>query len=351
MLDRAAALMPAMAVGADWSILHVTPCACDLLQRPESELVGRSVAEVLGLDDEIVVADLSDTFELRCDAPLGGVAARLPLRLRGALLDQPRQGAHAVLYLIDLSGELHAAAQIRALSSQLHHVWRLNSLGEMAAILAHELNQPLTAASAYLHSLKTDLDKVGLMGQSAARTADQAKGQVLRAGEIIRRMRNLLSTEAGTLAPERVSLIMDDLAPVLHILARDAGVSLDLQFDRSVDEVWADRSQLQQVITNLVRNGIEAAGLRPSPQVRVVGQSDGDAYRIGVEDNGPGIPGNDLDALQPSISTKPEGMGLGLSITRKILERHESRLCSGTSPLGGADLYFSLRATGRRDDG
>jgi len=353
MLDRAATFMPAMTVGRDWTIRQATACACDLLGKESPRIIGRPVGEILGLDVELIEARKNEVFDIRCDAPSPGRNGVLPLRLRGEVLADAPCGVHAVFCLIDLSGERQAAAEIQALSAQLHHVWRLNSLGEMAAVLAHELNQPLTAAAAYLHSMESDLEKIGLMGQSAARTAALAKGQILRTGEIIRRIRNLLSTEAAAPAPERLSVIMDDLAPVLQILARYAGARLAFQIERTGDEVPADRTQLQQVITNLVRNGIEAAILKPSPQVRVTGKlMKGGAYRVCVEYSGCGIPNGDLDALvRPLVSTKPGGMGLGLSITRTLLGRHGSALRSGTGALGGAAVWFDLRTNGGEQGG
>ena len=214
----------------------------------------------------------------------------------------------------------------------------------MAATLAHELNQPLSAAATYLHASQVDMEKAGALGDSALRTVELAKGQLLRAGKIIRRMRELLSLESRTLDSERASSKVEDLGPILTMIGSSKGVAIRMEIDAANDRVQAERIQFQQAMVNLVRNAVEAVGDQAAPEVVIVGRPASDAHdRISVEDNGPGIADDQIERIfQPLTTTKTGGMGLGLSVTRTIVERHGGRLQVSRSALGGAAFSFNL---------
>jgi two-component system sensor kinase FixL len=227
----------------------------------------------------------------------------------------------------------------------LNQVWRMNSLGEMAAILSHELNQPLTAAASYLQASQVDLGRAGIMADNASRTVELAKSQVLRAGAIIRRARELLTVETQPLEPERMSSMIDDLGPIIQLLgpASDAGIQISI--DNIDDRVMADRIQFQQAIVNLVRNAVEAVADRERREVRLIGRpTSAEFYEIRVEDSGPGLAPDQVERMfEPLMTTKSDGMGLGLSVTRTIVENHGGSLTVGRSEMGGAAFTFSLQ--------
>ncbi|WP_297804707.1 PAS domain-containing sensor histidine kinase [uncultured Brevundimonas sp.] len=254
-----------------------------------------------------------------------------------------------LIRLTDLTPRHAADAQARELHSQLNKVWRLNSLGEMAATLAHELNQPLGAAAAYLHAAQEDMKSAGILGESAFRTAELAKNQMLRAGQIIRRMRELLTMEMRALARERVSEVIDDVLPILTLTGRDRSVTIGTAI-AVPDLVRMDRIQIQQALVNLVRNAVEACP--NGGQVMIVGQILNDrAYEIAVEDSGPGIEPDQIERVfQPMTTTKSGGMGLGLSVTRTIVESHGGHLSVGRSKLGGARFSFTLKIATPKED-
>jgi two-component system sensor kinase FixL len=214
----------------------------------------------------------------------------------------------------------------------------------MAATLAHELNQPLSAAATYMQASQRDIEKTGLLGQSAGRTLEMAKAQMLRAGAIIRRMRDLLATGTQALNSERVSSMIEDLAPGLAMIGRDRGVEIRTEIEERDDQVRAERIQFQQALINLVRNAVEAVQDRPAPIVLVTGRPVADdLYRITVEDSGPGIPPDQIEHIfRPMTTTKSAGMGLGLSVTRTIVESHGGSLEVGDSRLGGAAFQFDI---------
>lgn len=275
-----------------------------------------------------------------------------PLSLRFGLIPAtPGPGGsgveHVAVALTDLTHSHAAEAQARELHAQLNKVWRLNSLGEMAATLAHELNQPLSAATAYMHASQAEMLKAGAAAEAARPPLDLAKGQLLRAGKLIHRMRELLTIETSVLGRERVSSMVEDLAPILQMIGQDKQVEVRLDAQAENDGVCADRIQFQQALVNLVRNAVEAAAERPGGGglVQLVGRVEGPVYRISVEDNGAGIAEADAERIfQPLTTTKSGGMGLGLSVTRTIVERHGGALSAQRSPsLGGAAFAFALR--------
>ena len=340
MLDAILASAPIVTVDAAGRIRFVSEAARAILGAPP-RAADRPVS------DFVPGFDLAQAAEGDGDAVWTGRrpdGTTYPLRVQlGVMPDNP-DGDHATLSLTDLTQAQAADARARELHTQLNRVWRLNSLGEMAASLAHELNQPLSAAATYLHASQTEMERAGLMGQSAARSIDLAKAQLLRAGGIIRRMRELLAHESRSLGVERVGAMLADMHGVLGMLQRDGGVVIEIEVDEADDRVRAERIQLQQAVLNLVRNAVEALKGRDDGRVRITGRpiSD-DQFEVRVEDNGPGIDTGALETVfRPLMTTKASGMGLGLSVTRTIVESHGGSLAVDRSPLGGAAFSFSL---------
>ncbi len=345
-LDTVLAAVPVVILDRHGKVRRLTPAAASLF--------GRTNAEAEGSPFSCLVED----FDLRrlepkassglLEAPGGEWRARRPdgrpllLTLQMGVAPSGAGDDHVALCVTDVTEARAATARERDLDAQLNRVWRLNSLGQMAATLAHELNQPLSAAASYMHASQRDMERAGPLGESACRTLELAKAQVLRAGGIIRRMRDLLSTGGAPLELQRVSSMIEDLGPSLVLLGRDLGMEVRVDIDDRADAVLAERIQFQQAILNLVRNAIEAASSVREPVVLISGRRTADGYVVSVEDNGPGIPANDIESvLQPMTSTKSNGMGLGLSVTRTIVEGHGGALLIGRSRLGGA--AFSIR--------
>ena len=342
MLDTILASVPVLTVDRSGVIQMLTQPACQLFGTTEAS-VGKSVSAYIdGFDaiEESASAGPNDhvwTGRRENDTTF-------PLNIQVGVLREQPAGDHLILCLTDLSLAHAADAHARDLHAQLNRVWRLNSLGEMAATLAHELNQPLSAATTYLHASQVDVARAGLMGESAGRTLELAKGQILRAGSIIRRMRELLAHQARSLGEERVGAMVADLAGVFSMIERAGGVQIQIQIDDVHDRVRADRIQFQQAMVNLVRNGVEALAGTPDPQLRIIGRVlSKSEFQIMVEDNGVGIAAEKIDTIfRPLMTTKAGGMGLGLSVTRTIVESHGGVLQVEKSVLGGAAFCFCL---------
>jgi len=247
------------------------------------------------------------------------------------------------LFIQDVTAVMEAEQAVQELRLQITQNWRLNSLGEMASMLAHELNQPLSAIANNLHAAGALLARPEPEILPAQRSIAAAEAQAQRAGDTIRRLRALMSRDTGYHTTEAVGEVIGEIMPILNISAREmeAEVGLSIHPDHRTD---CDRVQLQQLIFNLVRNAIEAPSTGDRRRVLISGQCLGrGAYRVLVEDNGPGLAPEIRDHLfDPLASTKPDGMGLGLSICRTIVEAHRGTIANVDSALGGAAFAFSL---------
>ncbi|CAA6603228.1 putative Two-component sensor histidine kinase [Rhodospirillaceae bacterium LM-1] len=238
-------------------------------------------------------------------------------------------------------------AEMRMLERQteLAHFQRLNVGWEMASALAHELNQPLTAAmnltQAALRLLKTPSPDI----ERAANVMSMSVDRVERVGQIIHGLRDFMRKGELTLAANAMSDMADDAIRLVSAEANAAGVAILSSGMSALPEVMADKTQIVQVLINLLRNAIQSLTLSktPHPQITVAGRIDIDMIEISVADSGPGMPNEVMDHLfEPFVTTKVAGMGLGLSISKSILEAHEGRLWAENAPTGGAIFRFTL---------
>ena len=347
-LDTVLATVPVVILGREGQIRRLTPAAANLFGIDSVTTAGRPFGDLVhGFDLQRLDGKASNG---PLEAPTGHWIGRRPdgrpliLSLQMGVMPEASEDDYAAVCVTDLTEAEMATERARDLDIQLNHVWRLNSLGEMAATLAHELNQPLSAATTYMQASQRDIERAGLIGQSAARTLELAKGQILRAGSIIRRMRDMLTTGASTMGSERISSMIEELGPAFALISRDRGVEIRNDINSSDDIVRAERIQFQQALINLVRNAADAVTGQAQSVVVIRGQSIGkEGYRVTVEDSGPGISGDDIENIfRPMTTTKSTGMGLGLSVTRKIVETHGGVLTVGRSALGGAAFTVDI---------
>lgn len=347
MLNTILASVPVVMLDRAGVVRSITPSAGQLFATNDAEAEGRRFDSFVSAFDLHAVAVEGLMSEIEPDRVWTGVrddGKGFPLNIRSGVMPEQADGDHAILVLTDLTQSHAADARARELHSQLNRVWRLNSLGEMAASLAHELNQPLAAATTYLHASQIDAEKAGPFGESAGRNINLAKTQLLRAGQIIRRMRELLAHESRSLGVERVAPLVADLSGVFGMIERAGGVTIRYDIDDLNDTVRAERIQIQQAMLNLVRNAVEASAGRDDPEVLIIGRAVSDGhFEVRIEDNGVGIPEEEMGAIyRPLMSTKSGGMGLGLSVTRTIVESHGGVLKVEKSALGGAAFSFRL---------
>ncbi|AQR63541.1 PAS domain-containing sensor histidine kinase [Brevundimonas sp. LM2] len=246
------------------------------------------------------------------------------------------------LFIQDVTSVVAAEAAVQDLRQQIIYNWRLNSLGEMASMVAHELNQPLSAILNFLDAARTLVDRPEIDRAKVLKFIESAGGQAERAGDVIRRLRTLMARDTGFHTQVHVAEVIDEIVPILHMSARehDAAITVRIPPD---DVTCCDRVQIQQIIFNLVRNALDAPTHHERRQVVVSGGPTPDGYRIVVEDNGPGVAETVAAGLfDPLSSSKPGGMGLGLSICKTIVEAHNGTIAYSRSALGGAAFAFTL---------
>jgi two-component system, LuxR family, sensor kinase FixL len=248
-------------------------------------------------------------------------------------------------FIHDITQRQKAELRFHELQSELAHVGRLTELGTLASSLAHELNQPLTAIANYCEGasalLEEEPDRDGLdMAREALRdTAEQA----LRAGEIVRRMRDFLSHGESEHRIESLSKIMTEANALALVGSREHDIEVQISLDPEAESVFVDRIQIQQVLVNLIRNAIEAMLDSPVRTLTISTSAEEDMITVAIEDSGSGISDELAPQLfQPFVTSKEAGMGIGLSICRTIIEAHGGRIWFEPAAEGGTIFQFTL---------
>ena len=257
-------------------------------------------------------------------------------------------------FLRDLTERQQTEARLQDLQAELVHVSRLTAMGEMASALAHELNQPLSAIANYMKGSRRLLEGSADERAPVLREAlDKAAEQALRAGQIIRRLRDFVARGESERRVEDVKKLVEEASALALVGAKDRGVRVRFEFDPHTDFVLADKVQIQQVLLNLMRNAIEAMEESEKRELVVSTVSAQDnMVEISVSDTGTGIaPEIGAQLFQPFITTKRQGMGVGLSISRTIVEAHGGSIVPRSNPGGGTVFSFTLPALSKEEVG
>lgn len=248
-------------------------------------------------------------------------------------------------FIRDLTQRRQTDIRLHELQSELIHVSRLSAMGTMASTLAHELNQPLTAIANYLETTRDMLSDPATPELDLIREAlDEAAGQSLRAGEIVRRLREFVAHGEVGRNPEDLDSLIRDAGGLGLIGAHNAGVTVIMQLDPEVHQVLVDRVQIEQVLVNLIRNAIQAMEGRATRELTIAtARGEVGCVQITVADTGAGISEEMGGRLfQAFATTKEDGMGLGLSICRTIVEAHGGRIWATPGTAGGTAFHFTL---------
>lgn len=256
-------------------------------------------------------------------------------------------------FIRDVSDRQRAETRLAELQAELVHMSRFTALGEMASTLAHEINQPLTAIANYLKGCRRILERMeGPEVPMLAGAVEEAANQALRAGQVIRHLREFVARGESERHIERLPKLVEEASALALIGAREKGVRVSYAFDPRAKLVIVDRIQVQQVLLNLIRNAIEAMleGARRELVVTTRALPDEGLVEVCVADTGPGIaPEVAAQLFQPFVTTKANGMGVGLSICRTIIESHGGKISVESEAGRGATFRFTLRAVDEKE--
>jgi PAS domain S-box-containing protein len=341
-------------VGIDGIVLHVNQAFCAMFGYSEAEMTGMPVWRFTHPDDmpttieqlQRLVEGESDAWYLekryfhRDGHPMWGRSCTWVVR------DREGCASYVVTQLQDITAQKQLEEQTRRLQAELAHVLRVRTMGEMVAELAHEINQPLASIANFANGLATRLER-GVEDVEALRTAaTHIASEALRASEIIRRLREFLRRgEVRRECCDANVLVRDALRLIEPELRQDA-IALELELAAVPLHVEVDRVQIAQVVLNLVRNAFEAMapgnGGRREVQVETARDTDGTVV-VSVRDSGVGLPpAQETRIFDAFFTTKERGLGLGLSISRSIIEAHGGRLWARADHEHGTTVAFVL---------
>jgi two-component system sensor kinase FixL len=268
-------------------------------------------------------------------------------------------------FIRDLTERQETEARLQELQSELVHMSRLTAMGEMASALAHELNQPLSAIANYMKGARrlldsrSDDDSTVTAHDATVRNAtvrdamDRAGEQALRAGQIIRRLRDFVARGESERRVEDVRKLVEEASALALVGAKDTGVRIRFDFAAHAGFVLADKVQIQQVLLNLIRNAVEAMETTEKRELVVsTAPTKEKMLEISVADTGLGLaPEVRAQLFQPFVTTKRQGMGVGLSISRTIVEAHGGSITARPNSGGGTVFSFTLPAVTREENG
>ncbi len=337
-------------------ILEFSPSAEQLWGYAADEVIGRSARPLIAPEEHARLDTLVARRPAppRDAAPIRAAAAATAITRQGKLVSIEVHYGHArtpsgyliTLFCHDVSGRLAAERRLAELSAELAHVARQSAMSELAADLAHELNQPLSATANFLATARILIDRGG-EGPRVAELLRMGEEQALRAGEIIRRLRDFLSKRENEKRVESIENIVLEAVDLVLFGATQYDIRLTYDLAPDCDQVFADRIQVQQVLVNLLRNALDAMLYQPRETREIVISSratDEGMVEIAVSDNGPGLPDALSEQLYSRFATTKSGtaMGIGLSISRRIVEVHGGMLIAENRPGGGATFRFTL---------
>ncbi|MET1754530.1 PAS domain S-box protein [Novosphingobium sp. RD2P27] len=258
-------------------------------------------------------------------------------------------------FVRDITERQRTQKQLEELQSELIHVARVSAMGTMASTLAHELNQPITAVVNYVEAVRdllvnADAEDLLMIREALA----DAAGEAMRAGHIVRRLRDFVARGEVEKTVEKLPLLITEAAAFGLMGASEKSIDTRFDMDHDAADVLVDKIQIQQVLVNLVRNAVEAMGHSKERVLTVsTGPDQAGFVRVTVSDTGPGVAAEVAAQLFTAfVSTKTDGMGLGLSICRTIVEANGGHIWMEPRPGGGSCFNFTLvRVEPEKSDG
>lgn len=247
-------------------------------------------------------------------------------------------------FIRDLTERQEYEKRLHNLQDELAHVSRVTAMGTLATSIAHELNQPLTAIANYVETASAMLADPAPETIAIIREAlEECARESIRAGQIVRRLRDFISRGETDRQVVPLARLVTEASALAFVSTESQSLEFDVRIGAE-DRVLVDRVQIQQVLLNLIRNAMEAMHQTRFGRLTIVAVHREPGFiEVIVSDSGPGLPAEVAKRLfEPFVSTKSTGMGVGLSISRTIIEAHEGRIWADASPMGGTSFHFTL---------
>jgi two-component system sensor kinase FixL len=340
------------------TVASFSAAAEQLFGYSEAEVVGRNVSMLMPVADRPAHDGYLATYlETGIRHVIGSAREATAMRRNGEVFPMELAVGEITVageriftgFIRDLSRRREGERQLEEMQAKLLHVSRVSAMGTMASTLAHEINQPLTAIANYLETTRAmiaDTDDELLV--EIAEALDLAAGQALRAGDVIRRLRVFVDGGDSGFRHESLDGLVNEATSLALLGAHEAGIVVTMSIAAGLDRVLVDRVQIQQVLVNLIRNAIQAMRTTERKELTIETAPDRDGWvRVTVSDTGTGIEDAVRERLfEAFATTKEEGMGLGLSICRTIVEAHGGRIWCDAAESGGAAFHFCVPLAG-----
>jgi two-component system sensor kinase FixL len=341
-------------IDAEGTMLSFSNAAQRMFGYDESEVLGKNVSMLMPSPDREAhdgyIAQYLKTGQAHI---IGSTRRVMGCRKDGTLvphelaIGEATGGGERVFtgFMRDLTDQEATAARLKDLQSELIHVSRVSAMGAMASTLAHELNQPITAVVNYVQIANILLESPDPQTVAEVRDAlADAAGEALRAGQIVRRLRDFVARGEVQKQVHDLPTLIEEACSLGLVGLSEHGITVRLQLDQAATPVLADRIQIEQVLVNLIRNAAEAMVESPT-RIITIASALGSAgmVRVTIADTGPGLDeGVASQLFQAFLSTKTDGMGLGLSICRTIVEAHGGKIWVESSAGHGTRFHFTL---------
>lgn len=246
-------------------------------------------------------------------------------------------------FVRDLTEIQRAEKRIQEIQAELFHFGRVAEMGQLASSLAHEVNQPLAAIANYAEAARYVLAASPQPSAGMPDLLDKIEAQSRRAAEIIRRLRSFIEKDEIERTSENINTTIEEALALALIGSRDRALRIRLNLAPDLPPAWIERIHIQQVLVNLVRNARDALTAAARREITIEAVRDGEQIRVSVTDTGSGVATEVAGRLfEPFTTTKPDGMGVGLSICKTIVEGHGGRLWHEPNPEGGAIFRFTV---------
>ena len=346
----------------DGKYINVNPPLCDILGYSKPELLDLSYIDITHPDDieiskeylhKLISGELSgysiEKRYIRKDNKVISVVLNIALVNESVALAHDEKGNPALLitHILDITNEIEAEERVRSQQEQLAHMDRVSMMGEMAAGIAHEINQPLTAIDSYAQAAQRRIQFNDLNVEKLKVLLEKISNTSRRAGYVVSHLRAIMTKQTRKHNKFSINSLIDDVVKILETDVRVYEFRIKLEHGKDLPNVMADSIQIQQVLLNLIRNAMDAAANEIDQYKEIIISSslltEEDRIKVSVKDYGSGVDENAAEQLfNPFFTTKQTGLGMGLSICKSIIQSHGGSLWFLPNADKGTTFHFTL---------